>query len=42
MNGAEPYAYLRDLFIKRANGHLDKDIEPMMPLAHAAAAQPSQ
>jgi len=38
MNGVEPYAYLRDLFIRLANGHLDKDIEALMPWA----SRPSQ
>lgn len=41
MNGVEPYAYLRDLFTKLANGHLDKDIDELMPWAYAAS-QPSQ
>jgi transposase len=31
MNGVEPYAYLRDLFTKLANGHLEKDIDALMP-----------
>jgi len=31
MNGVEPYAYLRDLFTKMANRHLDKDIDALMP-----------
>jgi transposase len=31
MNGVEPYAYLRDLFTKLANRHLDKDIDALMP-----------
>ncbi|MBB4275702.1 hypothetical protein GGE12_003493 [Rhizobium mongolense] len=34
MNGVEPYAYLRDLFISLANGHLAKDIDALMPWAH--------
>ncbi|MGX0978744.1 hypothetical protein ACSSVY_004484 [Roseovarius sp. MBR-51] len=42
MNGVEPYAYLRDLFTKLANGHLDNDIDALMPWAYAAAPQPSQ
>lgn len=42
MNGVEPYAYLRDLFTRLANGHLDKDIDALMPWAYAAASQPSQ
>ena len=33
MNGVEPYAYLRDLFTRLANGHLDKDINALMPWA---------
>lgn len=36
MNGVEPYAYLVDLFTKLANGHLDKDIDALMPWAYAA------
>ncbi|SNR45659.1 IS66 family transposase [Puniceibacterium sediminis] len=35
MNGVEPYAYLRDLFTKLANGHLAKDIDALMPWAYA-------
>ena len=35
MNGVEPYAYLRDLFTKLANGHLDRDIDDLMPWAYA-------
>ena len=31
MNGVEPYAYLRDIFTKLANRHLDKDIDALMP-----------
>ncbi|CUH39859.1 Transposase [Jannaschia seosinensis] len=42
MNGVEPYAYLRDLFTKLANGHLDKDIDALMPWAYAEASHPSQ
>ncbi|EAQ44708.1 hypothetical protein MED193_03782 [Roseobacter sp. MED193] len=42
MNGVEPYAYLRDLFTKLANGHLDKDIDALMPWAYAAVPVPSQ
>jgi transposase len=34
MNGVEPYAYLRDLFTKLANRHLDKDIDALMPWAY--------
>lgn len=30
-----PYAYLRDLFICLANGHLAKDIDALMPWAYA-------
>lgn len=39
MNGVEPYAYLRDLFTRLANGHLEKDIEALMPWAYAMAIQ---
>jgi transposase len=35
MNGVEPYAYLRDLFTRLANGHLAKDIDDLMPWAYA-------
>jgi transposase len=42
MNGVEPYAYLRDLFTKLANGHLDKNIDDLMPWAYAVDAKPSQ
>jgi transposase len=35
MNGVEPYAFLRDLFISLANGHLAKDIDALMPWAYA-------
>ena len=42
MNGVEPYAYLRDLFTSLAGGHLDKDIDALMPWAYAAAPIPSQ
>jgi transposase len=41
MNGVEPYAYLRDLFTKLANGHLDKNIDDLMPWAYAVDAKPS-
>jgi transposase len=40
MNGVEPHAYLRDLFTKLANGHLDQDIDALMPWAYAAASSP--
>lgn len=33
MNGVEPYAYLRDLFTRLAQGHLDKGIDALMPWA---------
>jgi transposase len=39
MNGVEPYAYLRDLFTKLANGHLAQDIEALMPWAYAQQGQ---
>lgn len=42
MNGVEPYAYLRDLFTPPANGHLDKDIDALMPWAAANSATPSR
>ena len=42
MNGVEPYAYLRDLFISIANGHLAKDIDALMPWAHAQHATPDE
>ncbi len=32
--------YLRDLFTRLANGHLDKDIDALMPWAYAAAPHP--
>ena len=35
MNGVEPYAYLRDLFTKLANGHLARNIDALMPWAYA-------
>lgn len=41
MNGVEPYAYLRDLFTRLANGHLKKDIDALMPWAYAQAAKPA-
>ena len=34
MNGVEPYAYMRDLFTKMANGHLARDIDALMPWAY--------
>ncbi|PIL17972.1 transposase [Puniceibacterium antarcticum] len=40
MNGVEPYAYLHDLFTRLANGHLDKDIDALMPWTYAAALDP--
>ena len=42
MNGVEPCGYLRDLFTRLAGGHLDKDIDVLMPWAHAPASRPSQ
>lgn len=42
MNGVEPYAYLRDLFTKLANGHLNTNIDDLMPWAYAATAPHSQ
>jgi transposase len=38
MNGVEPYAYLRDLFTKLANGHLARDINALMPWTQAQTA----
>ncbi len=34
MNGVAPYVYLRNLFTRLANGHLEKDIDALMPWAH--------
>jgi transposase len=42
MNGVEPYAYLRDLFISLANGHLAKDIDALMPWTYAQRISASQ
>ncbi|MBP2443979.1 hypothetical protein JOH51_001418 [Rhizobium leguminosarum] len=42
MNGVEPYAYLRDLFISLATGHLAKDIDALMPWAYAQRTSASQ
>ncbi|BCG90810.1 transposase [Mesorhizobium sp. 113-3-9] len=42
MNRVEPYAYLRDLFISLANGHLAKDIDALMPWAYAQRISASQ
>jgi transposase len=39
MNGVEPYAYLRDLFIKMANAHLASDIDALMPLGLCRAGR---
>ena len=41
MNGVEPYAYLRDLFTKLANGHLARDIDALMPWAYTRQAEGS-
>ena len=38
MNGVEPYADLRDLFTKLANGHLASDIDALMPWAYTQQA----
>jgi transposase len=40
MNGVEPYAYLVDLFTRLANGHLDKDIDALMPWAYIPTPKP--
>ena len=37
INGFEPYAYLLNLYTKLANGHLEKNIDALMPWAHAVA-----
>ncbi|EHK57094.1 IS66 family transposase [Allomesorhizobium alhagi] len=42
MNRVEPYAYLRDLFISLANGHLATDIDALMPWAYAHRISASQ
>ena len=42
MNGVEPYAYMRDLFISIANGHQAKDIDALMPWAYAQRLVPSK
>ncbi|MER9319306.1 transposase domain-containing protein [Mesorhizobium sp. M0659] len=42
INRVEPYAYLHDLFISLANGHLAKDIEALMPWAYAQGISASQ
>ena len=43
MNGIDPYAYLVHLFTRLAQGHLNKDIDALMPWAYAAAdSNPSQ
>ena len=47
MNGVEPYAYMRDLFISIlfisiANGHPAKDIDALMPWAYAQPLIPSK
>ncbi len=39
MNGVEPYAYLRDLFTKLANGHLEKDIDDLMPWSYPSPTE---
>jgi transposase len=41
MNGVEPYAYLRDLFTKLANGHLEKDIDDLMPWSYPSPTEGS-
>jgi transposase len=40
INGVEPYGYLVDLFTRLANGHLNKDIDTLMPLAYVPALKP--
>jgi transposase len=40
LNGVDPCAHLRDLFTELADGHLDKDIDALMPWVCAAPAKP--
>jgi transposase len=40
MNAVQPHAYLVDLFTRLANGHLDKDIDALMPWAGLPGAKP--
>jgi transposase len=42
MNGAEPCAYLRDLFTKLANGHLARNIDALVPWACAHQGKDTQ
>ena len=42
MNGVDPYAYLLYLFTRLAQGHLNKDIDALMPWTYAASSNPSQ
>jgi transposase len=42
MNGSDPYVYLLYLFTRLAQGHLNKDIDALMPWAYAASSNPSQ
>ena len=42
MTGVEPYAYQRDLFTSIAKGHPAKDIDALMPWAHAQTAKPGE
>jgi transposase len=42
MNSVEPYAYLRDLFTRLANGHLEKDIDDLMPWVRLQPTKASQ
>ena len=42
MNSVEPYAYLRDLFTRLANGHLEKDIDDLMPWVRLKPTKASQ
>jgi transposase len=34
MSAVKPYAHLRDLFTKLANGHLARNIDALMPSAY--------
>ena len=42
LNGVESYAYLLDLFTKLAQGHLDKNVDALMPWAYAQAIPSSR
>lgn len=42
MNGVDPYTYLLYLFTRLAQGHLNKDIDALMPWAYAETSNLSQ